>query len=36
MLADLKILEDKLYLPEPLAEFHQVSLTLLRNIPSLK
>lgn len=32
MLADLKVLEDKLFLPEPLAEFNQVSISLLRNI----
>ncbi len=33
MLADLKVLEDKLFLPEPLAEFNQVSVSLLRNTP---
>ena len=32
MLADLKIVEDKLFLPEALEEFSQVSIASRRNI----
>ena len=34
MLADLKIVEDKLFLPEALEEFHQVGIPPCRNTPS--